>query len=139
MQPYLHLTSRSRAGAQTRAAENGVGGLNEPWDTALRIRGVLLLCAPTILGVMVSSVAQAFRPGPQMPLETAADRFFVELFVWGVPLSLLGLPLVLLALVNGVRLIWKEGLRSTTGKLVVLILAIAVAASSYVVTKTVKS
>jgi hypothetical protein len=74
-----------------------------------------------------------------MPLETAADRFFVELFVWGVPLSLLGLPLVLLALVNGVRLIWKEGLRSTTGKLVVLILAIAVAASSYVVTKTVKS
>jgi hypothetical protein len=74
-----------------------------------------------------------------MPLETAADRFFVELVVWGVPLSLVGLPLVLLALVNGVHMIWKEGLRPTKSKLVILILVIAVAASSYIVIKTVES
>lgn len=94
---------------------------------------VMLLCAPTVLGVVAFATAKMFRPGPRMPLETMADRLFVDLFIFGYPTSLIGLPLVLIALFVGAKIAWKEGLSSLTGKAVILTLIVALAAASYVV------
>lgn len=100
--------------------------------------GVMFLCAPTILGVIAIIVAQFFRPGDRMPLETMADRFFVNLLVAGVPIALIGLPLVAFAIFKGVLLVWREGLHSSTSKLVILVLITAIGASSFTITKTIE-
>lgn len=94
---------------------------------------MMLLCAPTVLGVVALATAQTFRHGPRMPLESMADRFFVDLFVFGYPTSLIGLPLVLIALFAGGKLVWEKGFRSPTGKSIILTLVIALGAASYVV------
>lgn len=99
--------------------------------------GLLLLCTPTILGVIAILIGQFFRPGDRMPLETTADRFFVNLVVAGVPLGFIGLPLVAFALFKGFLFIRHEGLRSSTSQFVILILVIAMGASTYMITKTI--
>ena len=101
--------------------------------------GVLLLCAPTILGAIAVLVAQFFRPGDRMPLETMADRIFVDLFVAGVPLALIGLPLFAFALFKGVLFVREEGFHSSTSRIMILILVIALGTSSYMMTKTIKA
>ncbi len=98
--------------------------------------GIFLLCAPTILGVVVILIAQFFRPGDRMPLATMTDRFFVNILVVGVPLALIGLPLVAFALFKGALSIWHEGLQSSTSKVMILILVVALGASTYMITKT---
>jgi hypothetical protein len=99
---------------------------------------ILLLCAPTILGATAILVAQLFRPGWHMPLKTVTDRFVADLFVVGVPLALIGLPLIVFALFKGFLLIWRVGIRSSISKLVILILVTAIGASSYIVVKTIE-
>jgi len=100
--------------------------------------GVMFLCAPTILSVLAIIVAHFFQPGPHVPLATMTDRFFANLVVASVPIALLGIPLVAWAIVKGVSLIWREGLRSSTSKFVILILVIAISASSYMITQSVE-
>jgi hypothetical protein len=100
--------------------------------------GVMFLCTPTILGVLAVIIAQFFRPGHRMPLETMTDRFFANLLVAGVPVALIGLPLVAFAIFKGASLIWREGLRSSTSKFVIVILVVAIGASTLMITKTIE-
>lgn len=98
--------------------------------------GIFLLCAPTVLGVVAILIAQFFRPGDRMPLATMTDRFFVNLVVAGVPLALIGLPLVAFALFKGALFIRHEGFHPSTSKVTILILIVALGASGYMITKT---
>ncbi len=73
-----------------------------------------------------------------MPLETMADRFFANLLVAGVPMALIGLPLVAFAIFKGVLVIRRYGLRTSASKLLILVLVTAIGASSLIITKTIE-
>ena len=119
---FIHITSKN-----TKPSDD---------KPKMGLYGVMSLCTPTILGVLAVIIAQFFRPGDRMPLETIADRFFANLLVAGVPVALIGLPLVAFAIFKGVSLIGREGPRSSTAKFVIFILVMAIGASTFMITKT---
>jgi len=102
------------------------------WATRLTV----LLCLPTVTGVTGVLIAQAFRPGDSWPFETLADRFFVGLFAFGLPIAMLGMPLAMLAIPLGAWVVWNAGSSSKAARVILLTIALAVAGVSYIVVQT---
>ena len=69
---------------------------------------VVSLCAPVIIGSGMTLIAEVFRPGPSMPVETLPDQFFVGLFTVSAPLALIGLFCVPIAVVLLAAYVWKH-------------------------------
>lgn len=69
---------------------------------------VVSLCAPVIVGSGMTLIAEVFRPGSSMPVETIADQFFVGLLAVGAPLALIGLFCVPIAVVVFAAYVWKH-------------------------------
>jgi hypothetical protein len=97
------------------------------------VRSVMLYCAPTILGVTGVIVAELFRPGTRMPLESFADQMFVGLFTFGAPIALIGVPWVALAAIGAVRIVRTHGALSSKGQAVVVTVALGIAAATYLI------
>jgi hypothetical protein len=107
--------------------------------TIVMIGGTIVmigLCAPTVLSVATILIVCLFRPVNRMPLETVADRMFVELIVWSTPIALLGIPLLIAGIGMGALLVWRAGPNSRFGRLALATMVVALAAGLYTVLQT---
>jgi hypothetical protein len=84
-------------------------------------------------GVAAVLIAEVFRPGRAMPIETSTDRLFLNLFMYGVPSAMVGLPFVCFALVGAFNTIRRERLSSIAGRTVLLTAILAVGAAAYLI------
>lgn len=80
-----------------------------------------------------------FRPENSMSLETGMDRFFVNLFVIGVPLGLLGLPLFPIGIFHGIRLVGREHITSRHALFSILAMTLGIAAAVYIIIGTIEA
>lgn len=100
---------------------------------------VMALCAPVILGSAAIVTAKIFRPMDAMPLQTMADNFFADLFVIGVPLGILGLPLLLVGIYFAIQLIRMEGVHSRQASLSIMAMLLGIVACIYMVVGTIEA
>ena len=90
----------------------------------------MVLCAPTVLGVVALTIVEIFR-GRQLPLATPADRLFVFLMQIGGILAIFGVPFLVCGALVGVWSAWTLPLSSTLRRVVQVTLGCALVAAVY--------